>query len=137
MAKNTNCKYFLLAIMEKQFKFSSCKNLFEDYFIVCVLESYIKPKDCKVEKDLFLCSNNKTCIKQSEVCDGINHCYDKSDEGSLCTKKNDCVHYNCPHKCVLTSSGPKCVCSPGYNITDTNNCTDINECDTYGTYLQT
>ncbi|XP_017771582.1 PREDICTED: putative vitellogenin receptor [Nicrophorus vespilloides] len=96
-------------------------------------QNHIHPKDCKLDKRLFLCGNKKTCIKVENVCDSTPHCPDKTDEGNACNDKNStCATHKCSHDCVQLPSGPKCLCPSGYNTIDDKTCQDINECETYG-----
>ncbi|KYB26208.1 vitellogenin receptor isoform X1 [Tribolium castaneum] len=91
-------------------------------------ESHFELKECTLENQRFLCSDTKTCIKLSEVCDEVNHCPDKSDEGFSCKKTCE----NCSHNCVQLPTGPKCLCPKGYRNIDEKHCQDINECEIYG-----
>lgn len=100
--------------------------------ISSITESHIKPKDCKLEDDLFLCANNQTCLKLSQFCDNTIDCPDKSDEGHLCTSTHNCTTLKCSHKCKQMPSGPTCICPKGYSMIDEKTCVDINECNQYG-----
>lgn len=81
-----------------------------------------------------MCSDNKTCIQRTQVCDGTINCPDKSDESLTCLKKDLCLSHNCSHDCILLPSGPKCLCPSGFRSITDKHCEDINECNTYGAF---
>nr|UVT84832.1 vitellogenin receptor [Lasioderma serricorne] len=94
---------------------------------------YWSPETCSLENGEYLCKDKTSCVKLTDVCNGKNDCADKSDEGSFCRIKSACQEFNCSYKCALLPDGPTCYCPHGYKEDpETNACTDINECETYG-----
>lgn len=100
-----------------------------------ILDALIQPEQCKLDLGHFLCADNRTCIQRIQVCDGIQHCPDNSDEGVVCNRKDLCRFHNCSHQCILLPSGPKCLCPNGFVSVTEKHCEDINECKTYGVFL--
>lgn len=49
-----------------------------------------------VSVDQFQCAHGKKCIDKSQLCDGIGHCQDRSDEKD-CSKSDGCIH-QCDNK---------------------------------------
>lgn len=47
-----------------------------------------------VSTDQFQCAHGKRCIERNQVCDGVSHCQDRSDELE-CSKKME----GCDHQC--------------------------------------
>lgn len=78
--------------------------------------------------DGFRCKSG-SCINMSLVCNGVDDCYDGSDEKGAC--EISCQHRNnpCEHICIGTPTGPICRCNKGYKLKgDGHRCEDINEC---------
>ncbi|XP_057655031.1 vitellogenin receptor [Diorhabda carinulata] len=95
-------------------------------------ENHVPFDKCIPDNGKYLCQNKKTCIDTHLVCNGVDNCPDRSDEGGMCNSSFiTCQHLKCSHACVPLPTGPKCVCPAGH-VSHDNNCTDINECDTYG-----
>jgi hypothetical protein len=44
----------------------------------------VPPEECKLERNLFLCADQLECVEVRELCDGVEHCHDGSDEGPTC-----------------------------------------------------
>jgi Low-density lipoprotein receptor domain class A. len=108
----------------------------------------ISPEECKQEQNLFLCANNVECIEIGELCDGVKHCHDGSDEGVACNASKwyilrdlsnyflieevltqsfivgiaACQSAGCSHRCVASPNGPLCICQVGYEIVNNNTC---------------
>ena len=80
------------------------------------------------EPNTFRCSGENICLDMKSVCDGIDNCFDGSDEGDHCD--TSCVgplEENCSD-CIQTPSGPTCLCADGYTLNRDMHCDDINEC---------
>jgi hypothetical protein len=44
----------------------------------------VSPEECTLQRNLFLCADNVECVEVGELCDGVEHCHDGSDEGPAC-----------------------------------------------------
>ncbi|XP_065166985.1 vitellogenin receptor Yl-like [Atheta coriaria] len=95
-------------------------------------DSHVQPKDCTLENQKFLCSDNRTCIDLKNVCDGSYQCPDKSDEANSCSTRKGCSTKHCSHTCVDLPTGATCTCPTGYRRINDADCRDINECEEYG-----
>lgn len=90
---------------------------------------------CNHEFDRYLCKNQR-CISLNVTCNGIDDCGDGSDEGldgcrtadSFCEQMVECEHF-----CRRTPQGAQCSCGPGFKLSASRICIDINECENYGT----
>ncbi|XP_045414697.1 low-density lipoprotein receptor-related protein 2 [Lemur catta] len=96
------------------------------------------PKPCI--EDEFKCENGR-CIPKDSVCDDINDCGDFSDEmGCNLGKERTCAENICEQNCTqLNEGGFICSCRAGFktDLSDTNSCLDINECEQFGICSQT
>lgn len=54
--------------------------------------------------DQFQCAHGRMCIEKSQVCDGVPHCQDRSDEAE-CTKYMEGCSHQCDNKsrCIPSS----------------------------------
>lgn len=50
----------------------------------------IDAQECPVASD-FRCNNTGACVRQEQICDGIIHCSDESDETN-CSKSENNMH---------------------------------------------
>lgn len=70
------------------------------------------------------------CIDMKLVCNGIENCYDGSDEHGSCETSCQRDNNPCASVCLKTPSGPKCSCNEGYKLQGNSlSCEDINECE--------
>lgn len=46
-----------------------------------------------IQKDQFQCENGNECVDQDQVCDGVPHCHDRSDELQCSKQTEGCVHH--------------------------------------------
>jgi len=91
---------------------------------------------CELSRGLFPCQDGSMCLEPGHVCDGINQCRDKSDEGAWCGGRN-CSALACDTGCIMSQEGPQCFCKPGYKVdTDNVTCVDVDECSEWGACSQ-
>ncbi|XP_059081389.1 low-density lipoprotein receptor-like [Tigriopus californicus] len=83
--------------------------------------------DCAIGQ--FQCGD--LCLEPSLVCDLVPHCEDGSDEGATCGQ-TQCEQLKCQQSCAATPKGGMCTCFPGFNMTRSGHCEDIDECATFG-----
>ncbi|KAK2588774.1 hypothetical protein KPH14_001654 [Odynerus spinipes] len=100
--------------------------------------SHTPPSKCTNEIDRYLCKNDR-CITLSQTCNKRDDCGDGSDEDVNACKKSEelCSHVEkCEQICRRTPKGPACSCQPGYKLINNLTCTDINECEIFGSCSQ-
>jgi hypothetical protein len=51
----------------------------------------VSPEECKLERNLFLCASWSECVEVRDLCDGVEHCHDGSDEGPACNASKWCI----------------------------------------------
>ncbi|XP_043228938.1 putative vitellogenin receptor [Amphibalanus amphitrite] len=79
--------------------------------------------------DQFACADGFSCLSPAEVCDGVAHCGDRSDEGGMC--ETACSTHICAHRCRATPTAPVCGCLDGFQLqADGKTCRDVDECAT-------
>ncbi|NXX82133.1 LRP2 protein, partial [Urocolius indicus] len=70
------------------------------------------------------------CLNVSLVCNGQQDCVDGSDEGRNCSVP---CQRSCTHLCYPSPQGPRCLCDPGYRLSEDGlSCVDIDECTEWG-----
>ena len=79
--------------------------------------------------DQYACADGFECVSPDEVCDGVAHCSDRSDEGGVC--ETACSMDICAHRCRATPTAPVCGCLDGFELqADGKSCKDVDECAT-------
>ncbi|XP_015126731.1 vitellogenin receptor [Diachasma alloeum] len=76
----------------------------------------------------FKCNASGRCLRWEYVCDGMNDCFDGSDEGEGCT--TSCSRDNlCEQLCQRSPGGAVCWCREGFTLgEDGESCEDVDEC---------
>lgn len=83
--------------------------------------------------DEFPCRDGQ-CILKTQICDGIDHCDDGSDELNHCSKNCERNNGGCQHKCHSHPDGAYCSCYKGFKLdVDHYTCLNYNECDEVAT----
>lgn len=92
-------------------------------FYFSARDRHLSPEECVLERNLFLCADKFECVEVGELCDGVKHCQDGSDEGPACNVSAAACHTaGCSHRCVASPHGPLCICQIGYEIVNNKTC---------------
>lgn len=110
---------------------NDCGDWSDELGAQCLPEDYnhfiaTTKKPCRA--GYFPCSSGD-CIRFNEVCDGIQHCSDGTDEGRRCDTSCATNNGGCTQTCRATPYGSTCECREGYLLNeDGKTCDDIDEC---------
>ncbi|XP_037089743.1 low-density lipoprotein receptor-related protein 2-like [Pollicipes pollicipes] len=89
--------------------------------------SFETPQAGRCRDDQYACADGFRCVDVGEVCDGVAHCADRSDEGGLCGEA--CTTGICADRCRPTPTAPVCGCADGFELRDDGKtCRDVDEC---------
>lgn len=74
---------------------------------------------------MFLCTNQRKSIDLRSLCDVKADCDDGSDEGPFCFDQSQCNGKKCGFGCVVSPTGPRCLCDRGYRVLKNDSCTGM------------
>ena len=66
-------------------------------YLTDMINHNVPMEECIPANQLFMCKDEVGCLDINQVCDGISHCLDDSDEGSLCSGMRSCMASNFNH----------------------------------------
>lgn len=101
------------------------------------IDTNVSASDCKHPD--FYCEKDKKCIPVHYLCDGINHCSDKSDESGRCSDKWCDRYSGCQFFCHNAPNPNGFVCScPRHMTLDLNErtCSEPQICDEFSSCSQ-
>ncbi|CAJ0956013.1 unnamed protein product [Ranitomeya imitator] len=120
----------------------TCENTLGSYRCIASCDSGYRltaSGDCA---DINECANNSTICGDNAVCENLigtyrctcNWGHEMSSEGQHCVDIDECLEYGdsiCGSlRCQNTAGSYKCIsdCEPGYQLSSSGDCTDIDEC---------
>ncbi|XP_044161099.1 latent-transforming growth factor beta-binding protein 4 isoform X1 [Bufo gargarizans] len=120
----------------------TCENTLGSYRCIASCDSGYKVTASGDCADINECANNSTICGDNAVCENLigsyrctcNWGHEMSSEGQHCVDIDECLEYGdsiCGSmRCQNTPGSYKCItdCEPGYQLSPSGDCTDINEC---------